>query len=397
MDFDLFDRLIRNLLHMDSEHGGDEDALFASFERKYCYNPALQPGFTAEGLARVAAGAQGRSICTMEDDIGVCLALFRLEGMLFLVGPYARREFDQDRVRRALISCGLSASYISSIRLYFAGLPVIGTSSVLATITAFLQSFANAHDEYAHNVVSNARDSAPLPSRPVDEVLDYSSLYTRYDLENTLLRCIEQGDTDNVVAALRNMTLAGMEKYRYTTAIYQNPEIGLAMIRALARKAAERGGASLVEVHRITQETVQGMYAARNDREKVACTDRMVYELAKTVRLSRRQFESFTPPIRKVVDHIQLNYTQRFTLAALAEVAGISESYLTKAFKRDVGTSIFQYIAQLRCQEAARLLKETELPVQQVSSYVGYDDGNYFVKVFKRQYGMTPSEYRARR
>jgi len=41
------------------------------------------------------------------------------------------------------------------------------------------------------------------------------------------------------------------------------------------------------------------------------------------------------------------------------------------------------------------MLRETNLPVQEISSYVGYTDNNYFVKVFKKVMGKTPSDYRA--
>ena len=45
-------------------------------------------------------------------------------------------------------------------------------------------------------------------------------------------------------------------------------------------------------------------------------------------------------------------------------------------------------------RKAALLLKETALQVQEISNYVGYPDNNYFIKVFKKMYNMTPSEYR---
>ena len=72
--------------------------------------------------------------------------------------------------------------------------------------------------------------------------------------------------------------------------------------------------------------------------------------------------------------------------------------------------SIFQYrfpflriasqqcqIRRLRCQEAAQMLKKTDLPIQEISFYVGYPDNNYFVKVFRSEYGVTPTDYRSKK
>ena len=198
-----------------------------------------------------------------------------------------------------------------------------------------------------------------------------------------------------MLTSFRDMNLQGMNQYRYVNAVYQNPAVGLAMTRALARKAAERGGASLVEIHEITQRAVQRMSNARYAEDMVAYTSTMIYELTEAVRCSRAATAGASAPVRRVLETIALNYSQTLSLAQLAEKACLSESYLTKAFKKEVGVSVFQYLAQFRCREAAELLRGTELPIQDVSSYVGYDDNNYFVKVFKKQYGMTPSEYRA--
>ena len=57
--------------------------------------------------------------------------------------------------------------------------------------------------------------------------------------------------------------------------------------------------------------------------------------------------------------------------------------------------TVSDYLQKLRCEQASRLLRQTNTPVSEISAYVGYPDNNYFVKVFKKQYGMTPSAYRS--
>ena len=62
--------------------------------------------------------------------------------------------------------------------------------------------------------------------------------------------------------------------------------------------------------------------------------------------------------------------------------------------KREVGESASAIISKMRCKKAANLLKTTDLPIGEISSFVGYADNNYFVKVFKKVYSMTPGDYR---
>ena len=94
---------------------------------------------------------------------------------------------------------------------------------------------------------------------------------------------------------------------------------------------------------------------------------------------------------------MNLNFSQKITLAQLAQKVNLSEVYLSKTFKKEVGMTISQYISHLRCARAAEMLRESDASIQEISNYVGYPDNNYFVKVFKAQYGVTPSEYRAKK
>ena len=395
MDLALFDSLTRNLLHMNVCHSEGDAAVWREFEEKYCYNPLLQPAFMAETLSRRAEEMQENTMYGLQDELGICVLLFRFAGQSYLVGPFVRREFDVDRVQRMLIKRHVPASFVDSIRMYHAGFPMIGSTSVRKALMAFIRSFSGTADEYDYCRLQDTAAEVTLPQLLREESLDYSSLYHRYDLENTFLRLVEQGDTENVMTALHNMSLQGMGRARYVSAIYQDPQIGNAMLRALARKAAERGGASLVEIHEITQRGVQKMVSARSNAELGASNVRMIYELTDAVRRSRETLGMLTPPVRRVVEYIRLNYSQELSLGTLAEIAGLSESYLTRTFKKEVGQTVFQYAAQLRCRKAADMLRSTELAIAQISSYVGYEDNNYFVKVFKKQYGVTPSEYRA--
>ena len=73
----------------------------------------------------------------------------------------------------------------------------------------------------------------------------------------------------------------------------------------------------------------------------------------------------------------------------------VSEEHLSRLFKKEMGITLTAYIADLRTKKAAELLKTSMLSVAEIAMYVGYPDSNYFVKVFKKRYGMTPSAYRS--
>ena len=82
------------------------------------------------------------------------------------------------------------------------------------------------------------------------------------------------------------------------------------------------------------------------------------------------------------------------TVADIAKEIGIHRSYLTNIFKSKVGVSPQKYLLQYKMDMAAKLLRETALPVQEVSARIGYDNALTFSKMFKSVYGLSPRAYR---
>lgn len=395
MDTILFSSLLRNLLQTNVLCLDADGENLKTFEEKYCYNQNLQPAFTAQMLSPLLESMQEHILYGIRDDLGIGIIFFRFDHQSFIVGPYVKTEFDAVRIQRVLIRNQMPASFASSIKLYYSAFPILSSFMVRKTIIGCMCAFTGGMEEYSYCRLHGTKEEINLPQLSFSESLDYSTLYQRYDMENRFLRMVEMGDTENVLGAYHDMYIYGKGKNRYINAVYQNPVIGLSMTRALVRKAAERGGASIVEINEITQRAAQRMAATQHMNEQIRHTQIMVYELTEAVRRQRHQAGDYSEPIKKTVEFLNLNFSQKITLPQLAKRIGLSEVYLTKIFKKEVGMTIFQYIAHLRCTQAAEMLKSSDISIQEISSYVGYPDNNYFVKVFKTYYGMTPSEYRA--
>ncbi len=75
---------------------------------------------------------------------------------------------------------------------------------------------------------------------------------------------------------------------------------------------------------------------------------------------------------------------------------GLSHTHVERAFVRVLGNTVHQEIARLRMREACRLLAETQVPAAEVSKLTGFSSPQYFNRLFGKQFGMTPVEYRKR-
>ncbi|WP_105614397.1 response regulator transcription factor [Vallitalea okinawensis] len=98
--------------------------------------------------------------------------------------------------------------------------------------------------------------------------------------------------------------------------------------------------------------------------------------------------------IDKIQDYIQKNYMKDITAQKIAEEFNISLSYLSTTFKKHSGTKLSQYITSKRIDEATRLLLHTNINVSDISKTVGYQDVQYFYRVFKKYTGKTPLGFR---
>ena len=85
------------------------------------------------------------------------------------------------------------------------------------------------------------------------------------------------------------------------------------------------------------------------------------------------------------------------SLKYLADVFEKNASVLSGTFSKDTGRSLTKYIQQVRMQEAIRLFNTTSLSVSEVAVAVGYQDFSYFSKIFSKEIGCSPREYKQKK
>jgi YesN/AraC family two-component response regulator len=94
------------------------------------------------------------------------------------------------------------------------------------------------------------------------------------------------------------------------------------------------------------------------------------------------------------VEYITANYSYGITVQDIASYVGVSRSTLFREFRKKGHASPKEYLDRFRIDRARNLLTDTQLPVGAVAASVGYDNGPYFSKAFRKYTGMTPSAFR---
>ena len=94
-----------------------------------------------------------------------------------------------------------------------------------------------------------------------------------------------------------------------------------------------------------------------------------------------------------VVDYFKNNIQNKILLEDLTAVSGYSASHLSAIFQKEMGISIKNYFNKMRIDTAKELLSKRTMSIQQVSDYLNFDSVQYFSLRFKKETGLTPSQY----
>lgn len=100
--------------------------------------------------------------------------------------------------------------------------------------------------------------------------------------------------------------------------------------------------------------------------------------------------------LTQAIEYILHNTSARITVSELAAFCSCSESYLSRIFKRRTGVNINIYINKVRVEHSKKALTTTNNSIAEIASSVGFNDPNYFSRVFAQIMGIPPKEYRRR-
>jgi two-component system response regulator YesN len=106
-----------------------------------------------------------------------------------------------------------------------------------------------------------------------------------------------------------------------------------------------------------------------------------------------RRSESLPFPLAKALEYIRGHYAEGIQLHSAAEAARVSPAYLSRLFSEHLKTSFVDYLTELRMEQAEKLIRKSKMNIKEVAFAVGYQDPNYFSKIFRKITGVSPTVY----
>ncbi len=110
---------------------------------------------------------------------------------------------------------------------------------------------------------------------------------------------------------------------------------------------------------------------------------------------SIRYSGKFPLPLLNAMEYIHEHYTEPIQLSSVAEAAKVSPAYLSRLFSELLQCTFIDYMTSLRIEQAEKLIREARMNIKEVAFAVGFQDANYFSKIFRKITGLPPSVYAA--
>ncbi len=221
----------------------------------------------------------------------------------------------------------------------------------------------------------------------------FISVYSLYPLETEreLLRRVRLGDKEGAKEVLNEILGKILFKNAGQIELIRARILELAVV--LSRAAVEA---------RADLEMILGLnFKYLQELVKLKTIDELCVWIVKVLdRFTESVFENRNIKnvdiIRKTREFIRANYKKKMKLIDISKAIYLSPYYLSHIFKKETGSTLFEYLTEVRIEEAKRLLENTSLNTTRISFEVGYGDQSYFSKVFKKLEGISPSDYKKR-
>jgi len=121
--------------------------------------------------------------------------------------------------------------------------------------------------------------------------------------------------------------------------------------------------------------------------------DRMVIDFTEKMRLLQI-YSGTSKPVNECIEYIYVHIKERITIEDLAGHTGLSTSYLSRLFKKEIGISVSDYIRDKKIETAKNLLRYCDYSLIEIANYLSFSSQSHFIQQFKKIVGITPKKYR---
>lgn len=360
----------------------------------------LYPAYSyVDIISRLELICEESTIYMVEDEFHVHYVMLKLpvsicEGTAYLfVGPYLTQS-QEDIVNTFIQNNTYSLERIAAIKEYFAGMPTVTRIDAIEMEIAVMAKYLFGGEKFAIDNVALKFQNDESDGGRIGEGLGASIrmevIEERYRIEDDMLKAIELGDHQQALKHCNSFNRFSIESR--TADQLRGTKNYFITSNSLMRKAVQQADVHPAHIDHLSSYFARKIEATQTQEELPQIMNDMLRKYCLLVK--NHSLRRYSKPIQSVLNYIDFNYVETLSLNMLAELADITANYLSGQFKKEVGTTVIDYINQCRIEHAQNLLITTSLSIGAIAEKVGIIDENYFARIFKKQTGKSASGYR---
>ncbi|MDD4069068.1 MAG: PocR ligand-binding domain-containing protein [Candidatus Izemoplasmatales bacterium] len=210
-----------------------------------------------------------------------------------------------------------------------------------------------------------------------------------YELEKELIAYLQNGETKSAMEILNSLL---SEIFSLSLGNLDTIKANIFELSAVLMRAAVDSGVSLSDMHEIMKK-ITIIIANETEYEEVCLLTAEIMEAINNVISNNKFTKKSNENLIKAINYIKKNYRIDVSLETVAKNVFVSNYYLSHLFRDEMNMTFIDYVNKVRIEAAVKLMKETNLTIQEIISQTGFSDHSYFIKIFKRHHGITPKKY----
>lgn len=214
-----------------------------------------------------------------------------------------------------------------------------------------------------------------------------------YNPEIEFYATIKAGDVEKVKELCKDALVDKPGLGKLSEDPLQNLKFHFVVTTALVARYCIQGGMDLSAAYSLSDFYIQKADRCKKTSEISALHPVMCIDYAKRMR-SLRKNAICSKQVAQCIDYIYDHLHARITVEELAEHVKLNTSYLSRLFKKEVGTSISEYIRRQKLETAKNMLVYSDYRPAQIASTLAFPSQSYFTEIFHKYTGLTPKEYR---
>ncbi|MCI9062469.1 MULTISPECIES: response regulator transcription factor [Romboutsia] len=323
----------------------------------------------------------------------VVVCLDEINKNYILLGPYLLIADYKDLLSE-YNQYDLTLDEINALKNYHKDLPILNKHKISNIVKIILKNIYTKNCKFKFiekNNLFNLKSKESKTHRELISFIESDYLEKISATEYKLFFAIRQGD--------KLFASKCFDKLLPQTNINSNDFVNirdyknkLIYYNTLLKKAGELEGISTVHLQSLYNTNLDKIELSNDFNELYNLIFNMIVDYCDTI--SDHKLKYYSPLVKKAINHINLNLNNDLCVKDLADLFYVSPTYLARLFKKEVNSSIVEYINTQRIKQSTCLLKDSNLPIHQISQMVGISDYNYFSRLFKKYMNKTPSQYR---